>query len=69
MISFYSLFTGVCLLVLIAGVDVFLYKESMLEALGRIMLKSNTTGKAYAYGFFWLTILLTVGLDIYRLKK
>lgn len=69
MILFYSFVTACCLLVLIAGVDVFLYQDSMGAALTDILMRNNTTGKTYAYSFFFMMFLGTVALDLYRTKK
>ena len=69
MVLVYSVFTGICLIGMIAGIDMFLYKESMYDVLIRIFIANNSTGKGYGYTFFFLAFLITAIFEIYRYKK
>ncbi|WP_078411037.1 hypothetical protein [Priestia abyssalis] len=69
MILLLSALLGSCLLVVVVGIDMLLYKESALSVLYRIFIQSNSTGKAFIYGFLFITFSITVILDIYRYRK
>ncbi|MDQ0242837.1 hypothetical protein J2S09_000373 [Bacillus fengqiuensis] len=69
MILLFSVLAGICLLGVVVGIDMFLYRESAFDVLYRIFIMSNSTGKAFIYTFLFITFSITVILDIYRHKK
>ncbi|HWO96469.1 MAG TPA: hypothetical protein VNM45_09075 [Bacillus sp. (in: firmicutes)] len=69
MILLFSVLVGSCALGVIVVMDMFLYRESAFDVLYRIFIISNSVGKAFIYGFLFITFSITIIIDICRYKK
>ncbi|MFC3886213.1 hypothetical protein ACFOU2_23080 [Bacillus songklensis] len=69
MIFLWSALTSICLLFVVAGIDVFLYRESIFDVLHRIFIKTNSIGKGYVYIFLIINFSIAIVLDLKMRKK